>query len=652
MQQQTPQLPQPMALAAYAPGTPFEVQVTPEFMRVLNLPRRDWEEAAKLNDLYLRMTQAYKQRAGTQEMRLIQAAALADAHDMRGLFAPVRVGEGKTLLTFMLATVITGVRRPALILPSGLIKKTWREFNELKKHWICHPAFITRKSFDAHVISYEMLGRESGKDKLNELRPDLIISDETHKFRNFDAACTKRMQRFMVANPTTMFCGMSGTITKRSLKDYWHLLFWALRHHMPVPRSPDEAARWSEALDEKKTDSMGRRQPGALLQFCSTEELQAIAPKPRDPNTLGLTRTIQMPEEAFRAKLKAARQGFQRRLRDTPGVICSPNRNLDCSLIIRRLDVHPSPIVEEHLARLREEWVTPNGDLLTMPTEVWRVAREIATGFYYRWEPPPPEHWMKARSAWNWVVRQVLDPREGIYYHQFAHLNLDSPMQVASALLSTEAGVENVHVTNADGSLVMDDQGGFVYRQVTHPGRPPKIGDAHILKTYLRWREVRKDYKIKTVAQWVDDSMLRYCFDWMSRNGPAIVFVEHRAFGEVLAQMTGTGFCSQGGLDANGITIEDHAGRNVVASIAANHAGRNLQAWNKMLIVTITPTGSLAEQLIGREHRPGQKEDTVYVDWICACEEQDRGFKQMMADARYIQDSTGQTQKLLYADHC
>ena len=153
---------QQQQIAAYSPGTPFEVQDTDEFRRVLALPRRDWEEAAQHNDLYLRMTQAYKQRVGTQEMRLIQAAALADAHDNGGLLAPIRVGEGKTLISYLLATVMQNVQRPCLMLPSGLIEKTWREFGVLRKHWVCHPAFITRKSFDAHIISYEILGRDSG----------------------------------------------------------------------------------------------------------------------------------------------------------------------------------------------------------------------------------------------------------------------------------------------------------------------------------------------------------------------------------------------------------------------------------------------------------------------------------------------------------
>jgi hypothetical protein len=609
----------------YAPGTVFEVQDTPEFQRVLNLPRRDWEEAAKSNDLYKRMTAVFKMPQGTQELRLIQASALADAHDMRGLFAPIRVGEGKTLASFLLPTVIPGVKRPTLLVPASLVEKTWREFQVLQKHWVAHPSYMTRSRFDEAVITYEILGRDSGKDKLNTRRPDMLIADEVHKLRNRQAACTKRVERFMLANPETIFCGMSGTITKRSVRDYWHVLYWALKHCMPLPRTEAEMEKWADALDEKKTDGIGRRGTGALIQFCNEEEKLLMAPPAR---TAPVGRTQQMPAFNFREKLSASRKGYQRRLRDSPGVICSSDRNLDCSLLLRRLDVEPPVHVQAMLENLRETMETPNGDLLSTPMDVWRHARELATGFWYKWSPPPPSHWVAARKNWNWVVQQTLQP-DGIYHHTYAHLNLDSPMQVGLAVGGAE-------YTDVEGEVIT---------------RGPTIVNPDFKIPYERWQAVKKDYRINTVAEWVDDFMLDYCLDWMKTNQSGIVWCEHRAFGKKLAEMLGTGFCSTKGEDANGNTIESYEGAPVVASVQANSEGRNLQAWNRNLIVTMMPTGTLGEQLLGRTHRMGQLADTVYCDWICACDEQDAGFQQMLADATYIQDSTGQSQKLLYADH-
>ncbi len=614
-------------------GTDHAVQETPEFERVFDLPRRDWETAIQVNDLHKRVTAAFRLPNGKQELRLIQAAALADAHDQRGLLAPVRVGEGKTLLSFLLPTVVLNIQRPTLLLPAALVEKTWREFKELQRHWLCHPAFSTRARFDEAVITYEKLGRDSGKDDLLSRRPDMLIADEAHKLRNLKAAaCAKRVDRYMLANPETVFCGMSGTITKRSIRDYWHLLRWALRDKMPLPRTEAEMERWAEALDERRVDVLSRRDPGALMKLCTAEERDRVNPK----RTAPLGRTDQMPSffGNLGEKLVVSRQGYQRRLRETPGVISSPDKNLDCSLVIKKQLFDPGPKVAAMLETLRQDNETPNGDVLATPADVWRQARELACGFFYRWVPPPPPEWLVARKKWNWVVRQILTPpdardrrqvvreqgvqvlqMDGAMYEQYKGLHLDSPMQVALAV------------------------------------QQQRITDHYIVECYRGWEKIRGSYTINTVAQWVDDGTLNFCEQWVKSNGPAIIWTEHRAFGEFLAARLKTGFCSNGGLDAGGKTIEEYVGKTVVASVAANKEGRNLQAWSRNLVVTASPTGSLWEQLIGRTHRMGQQEDTVYIDWLCACSEQEEGFQQLMADAKYIQDTTGQSQKLLYADH-
>lgn len=607
------------------------VEDSQEFRRVAQLLRRIWDVEIVKNDLHKRISAAFRLPTGQQELRPIQAAALADGHDLRGLLGPIRVGEGKTLVSFLLPVVLQGMFRPVLLLPASLVQKTWDEFEELKRHWICHPAWATRANFDQAVITYEKLGRDSGKDALMSRLPEMIIADECHRLRNRQAACTKRVERFFRANPEACFFGMSGSITKRSIRDYWHLLEWALKAKMPLPRSEKEMEIWAEALDERKVDVLSRREPGVLMQFCTKEEQEKVSPK----RTAPLGRTDQMPHffGNLGEKLDMVRHGYQRRLRETPGVICSPDTNLDCSLQIRRLAFDPGPEVQEHLDVLREHKLTPNGDLLVLPVDIWRHAREMAAcGFWYRWEPAPPADWLSARRRWNWLVRQILTPEQlrpkkdlrremmgdvpdGELFERYKHLHLDSPFQVAGAVV--------------DG----------------------RITEQNIIFAYKEWNRVKDSYKINVVAEWLSEEPLHFCVEWVKQNGNAIIWVEHRAFGEALAKMLNTGFCSNGGLDANGNTIESYKGKLVVASVAANKEGRNLQAWNKNLIVAAPPNGALYEQLIGRTHRPGQQADTVYVDWMCACSEQDEGFSQLMADARYIQHTTGQSQKLLYADH-
>lgn len=695
-----------------------------------------------------------------EKVESTSSAGVRDVYDLSVPKTKCFVGNNivlhNTLLSFLLPVVVQNVQRPMLLLPAALVEKTWREFKELQKHWLCHPAFATRANFDQSVITYEKLGRDNGKDALYQRLPDMLIADECHRLRNRQAACTRRVDRFVMANPETVFCGMSGTITKRSIRDYWHMLRWTHRKNSPLPLLEKEMETWAEALDERKVDVLSRRDPGALMQLCTPEEREKVVPKRSAP----LGRTDQMPQffSNLSEKLVVVRAGYQRRLNETPGVISSPNKNLDCSLEIQRLAFDPGTDVQKHLEHLRAEWETPNGDVLAMPVDVWRHARELACGFYYRWwdqkrftenlaqawnpgnpmsrsaieiqnagparanmlveilkngvlsnekdnalvkaiealrtqgkgspgaaspetisrliantrqfnaanasaqlaaerlqcwttvlranpellsifdraifEAAPPADWLKARKRWNWVVRQILTPPQtrarkdiareqgaqaaqldGVLYEQYKGLHLDSPMQVALAV----------------------QQG--------------RITDPVVTFAYQEWENIRGTYKVNAVAEWISDSTVQFCANWAKDNDRSIIWTEHRAFGERLAQVLGTGFCANGGLDAKGNTIESYEGKTVVASVAANKEGRNLQAWYRNLVVTAPPTGSLWEQMLGRTHRMGQQEDTVYCSWLAACSEQDEGFVQLMADAKYIQQTTGQSQKLLYADH-
>jgi len=591
----------------------FEVSDTPELQRILHLPRRVWEGAVVENDLYLRMTTAFRTPNGKQVLRLPQAAALMDLHDLRGLIAPMPVGVGKTHVTY-LAPLVLDAKRPLLLLPGGLIEKTWREFSKLLLHWIAHPAWLSRKAFDHHVLSYNKLSRDQYKDVLFDRRPDLIIADEAHKLKSLDAGCTKRLQRYMIANPDTMFAAMSGTFTKRSILDYWHLSYYALKNAVPLPRTRAEAERWAEAIDERKSEAISRRGPGALLQFCTPLELQELS-KPANTNsnapiTSQMAQTIDLHDR----RLTAARIAYQRRFTQTPGVVMVHSADVEASLQIQRLDWDPGDAVRQHLIRLREEKETPNGVSVAMPVDIWRHARELACGFYYLWDPPAPNEWRSARKTWHWWLREILLPGGKFHYLAQRH-QLDTPLQV----------VNNI--------------------------RNGKLKHEHAQKALEHWSAIEPTFKPKTRPEWISDDIIQQTVEWAHKHKHGIIWTEHKAFGRAVARALGTGFCSDGGRDDKGRLIDDYNGKLVVASVSANKEGRNLQAWHRNLVVTVPPNGLTMEQLIGRTHRPYQEADTVYVDWVNAVEEQYDGFQQILLDAKYIEQSQGQKQKVLYADH-
>ena len=162
-----------------------------------------------------------------------------------------------TLCSLLLPLVLEA-KRPILLLPAGLIEKTWHDRKILAEHW--------KLPTNLQIISYEMLGRVNAAERLMYVEPDLIIADECHRLKGKKAGCTRRVTRFMKEHPQTKFAAMSGTVMKASLKDFAHILTWCLKDGAPVPRTEDEISMWSDALDEK-VNPMARRRPGALLRL-------------------------------------------------------------------------------------------------------------------------------------------------------------------------------------------------------------------------------------------------------------------------------------------------------------------------------------------------------------------------------------------------
>ena len=87
------------------------------------IPRRtplSPDEEAEQIDL---LTNHLRTPGGTMRLRPVQAQALYEMHDYGGLFGPIRVSGGKTLIT-LLAALVLEAQRPMLIVPAALIEKT------------------------------------------------------------------------------------------------------------------------------------------------------------------------------------------------------------------------------------------------------------------------------------------------------------------------------------------------------------------------------------------------------------------------------------------------------------------------------------------------------------------------------------------------
>lgn len=379
-------------------------------------------------------------------LRPIQVAALQAIHDYGGLLGPIRVGGGKTILSYI-AGALLKEERVLLLIPAKLKEKTKREFARLKRHW--------RGPARMHMISYELLSRDRGVQELEAYRPGLIVADEAQKVKSTSAACTKRLRRYLVeSNKDCRYIDMSGTITKRSILEYYHRQNWAVPDGLQaLPRKWNEVKDWADAIDEKVSPT-GRLMPGALLQMCNSEELQELAQDQRKSTS---TRII--------------RQAYGRRLLTAPGV-CGTEEQFDgaMALIIQGHEFEPSEKVVEAFRGLREKWELPDGQPIDMPATLWRHARELVQGFYYEWDPPPPVDWLIARKIWAKTIREILK----------CYRDIDSPLGAVRAV---------------------------------EEGRIPWA-----VEPLLEWRAIKPTFKPVTVAKWIDDRCLQWCAKWATKN--------------------------------------------------------------------------------------------------------------------------------------
>jgi len=505
-------------------------------------------------------------------LRPIQAQALYEFASLRGGFGPIGVGHGKTLITALIPYLLQS-RRPLLLTRASLIEKTKREFRALAFHW---PILNYIR-----LMSYESLGRANHKDDLELFCPDVLICDEGHRLKNPKAAVTKRVARFMNARPQTTFIVLSGTLTGRTLRNYAHLLKWALKaEHFPLPDHYTEIEDWAEVLDTRTISSGGvPAMPGALMLLCTPEE-----------------RISEDPTLAVRA-------AYKRRLTETPGVVSTGEGALGCSLMVQNLEIAVSPKVDDAFQVLRYTWTTPDGWPISEPMTLWRHARELALGFYYRWDPRPPDSWLLPRKDWAAWCRKILTENRR---------NLDSELQVVNAV---DAGFY------PDAKHALDE-----------------------------WRRVKPSFVPNTVPVWIDDSVLNACARWAHEH-PGIVWCEHVAFAEALAKKTNLSYYGRGGLDSQGNDVERHPpDQSLIASMGSVGEGRNLQAWCRNLITSCPTSGIQAEQVLGRTHRPGQLADEVTFDVLTTSIEHVLAFEQARRDAREEEQRTGLSQRLNFAD--
>jgi hypothetical protein len=516
--------------------------MTPDSQRILGL-----EPAAEATDAVVdTFTQLLHEDPTTSGARLMrgQASALLELTRASGVMAPLPVGNGKTLVT-LLAPTLTDAKRPVLVLPADLVKKTRTEYVIYQRQgWrVALP----------ELISYTKLALRQYEGWLDGRKPDLLMFDECTDVRNTSTAAWKRIARYLAAaHPKPRVMMLSGTMISRSVMAWWHMALAALRSHAPVPLTRAAAERLDEAI--------------------------------RDGNDP-----------------LACAGGYYRFSMSRVGW-AQPEKVQLCNASIRISTWQGPPRVPELEAAIRSaevDGMRPDGELLG-DWDSADMLSQLGLGLFLKWDPLPPMWWLRPRARYARYVRDVKEL--DIAGH-------DTDAQVADRV--------------RDGSA-------------------PNLAEGRA--ALEAWEKVRDEFTPNTVAVWLDESILRAAVERVKEN-PTLLWTRWRAVGLKLEEL-GVQYYG-GGTEPD----KDETGsRSIALSMRAHYKGKNMQQWDRSLILTPTPNAEILEQLIGRTHRQGQLSDTISVEFFTPTSYHKDALARAKRDAKAISRNSDMPQKLAVAD--
>ena len=542
-------------------GHGVDVRQSPDLTRIRALPRSSPHDVAA----YSRALRRYGDDdrcphhtgescklcggSGVIALRDDQAAALHASMQCSGLFAHMQVGSGKTLVT-LAAPVMFGSLRPVMLLPSSMFRKSPKTQRDYARYQLAWRVRLPR------LVSYQELGHPRNEHRLFELQPDLLIMDEADALRNVDASVTRRVKRYLEAHPDTIVMALSGTLITGDLLDYHHHAVWALGDAAPVPIVRAEAERWSQASASLERARHGDVQdlPGGLSSW----------------------------------------------IRGTAGVVATEGVGCPASIEVTAWRPDLPDDLRRIITSVAASHMRPDGELLE-DLDLPDCLSQLAQGFFYIWDPMPPDWWLRPRRAWAAYIALVLA----------LHLpGFDSPSMVRDAL----------------------DAGG--------PVLPPEAAAGR--DVLAAWRTVKDEFIPHTRPIWITDSIMRQA---IARARPGtLMWTGYRASGHLLDRL-GVPYYG-GGTDPEAIKGTP----TIALSIASHGVGRNLQAWHRAMFLSIPANARQWEQTIGREHRPGQRAPRVYVDIIQAIDYHSNTIARVLTAARKDSRASGFDHKLLAAD--
>lgn len=565
-----------------------------------------------------------------------------------GLFAPIGVGFGKTGITLLIANraFLSGTSKRSMLFvpPQVFLQLTKSDIPWIRRRFAIKVPFILlgdRSKSErlaiarsgkrgCYVTTYSQLSTSDAEEVLFKIDPDLLILDEAHSVKNPTAARTKRLLRFL-AQRQPRVAALSGTITSKSIKDYWHLISHALRENSPLPMDGQLALNWSFVLDTEAAPSDAQIGPiRPIVTWARTN----------------------FPAEKLPGGVPGFRKAYKLRLNTSPGVVSTGDADIGVSLIIENIPVDSfkqSPGFDklaELIKQVEDLWITPSGDDIEYGFHKWRYLFELSHGFYYRlrW-PTPAELRQRAKlslSEAESYIEEAKTHHEALQkYHRdlrqwlkyTSRPKLDTPFLVGSDMYLH--GAANVGPDLYDSWRKAKD--------LEFEGMPERISEPVRIC----------DYKINHAVAWAaererggliwfhHDDLGRWMYDALEASGIPAMWCPSDSIRKGTNAIVGDAGEGKG----------PNVGKVLVCSIGGHGTGKNLQAFQEQLFLQFPREAIKVEQTIGRTHRNGQQADELTVHTMNTVPFDNMNMAACLIDALYMQQTTGARQKLLYATY-
>ncbi len=575
------------------------------------------------------------------------------AYDLyNGLFAPIGVGWGKTLITLMIANKAyqKGLKKILLCVPSNVMcqltqtdiktARTKIPYN-VPTHVVGGLGGLERKSLTksgkkgVYILPYSYLSVKDTEEMLEAIKPELIICDEAHNLANRGSARTKRLMNY-VDKHKPEGCALSGTITSKTIRDYFHLIKWCLAEYNPLPNGLQLANEWGSVIDAEATGTYGQADSG------NTRSAQSPL--------LPLIRWAQKvyPNEKFKEDTPSFRKAYKLRLNSAPGVVSSGDASIGTSLIMSNQPVENKEQapgwkeLSDLCKKVTDEWTTPNGDEIEHAIHCWKWLNELwGAGFYNELIWPTADIYAKRKKIGGYEAEDTL--KKAWEHHQAGQVyakclrtwlgknsfpGCDTPFLVGHEISRNKAKNvgEEMYVKWAD------------WKKLDFDGRPER--DSHAIRVC--------PFKINHAVAWAKETQ-------SSKELPGgIIWVHHQEAGlwcydELVRAGLDALHCPAGDRFNELILAQQNKNKIIVASMVAHGTGKNLQHFSNNYFLQWPRQDTQAEQTLGRTHRNGQKADELTVVTNFSTEFDHLNFAACLNDALYIHQTTGNRQKLIYA---